>query len=98
MVMIARSWPVALLISLRLFQLERINLCLRFAKILDEQHRVFGNQLSALGSREDRSQSRDDHVDPPRSDRLSAAGCASRELTDEEVDVTVVDFVDSLPC
>src|SRR5690348_5764264 len=48
---------------LRLFQLERINLGLRFAKILNELHRVFVNELAAFCDREDRPQSRDDHVD-----------------------------------
>jgi hypothetical protein len=81
---------------LRLFQLERSNVGLRFAEILNELHRVFVNELAAFCDREDRPQSCDDLVDPTQPERLPTAGLSVGELADEEMNVAVVHLVDSL--
>lgn len=54
----------------RLFQRERIKFALRFAQVLHEDRRVFADQFTAFRDREDRSQTRNHHIDSPRSDQL----------------------------
>jgi hypothetical protein len=74
------------------FRGQRINVRFRLAKIVDVLHRVVGDELAPPRSRENRSQARDDHIDPAIAHGRTISGLFFPKLANQARDIAVVDI------